>query len=392
MAAFPYRSITGLPRPAQHELWRNFEALSQAIDSFAGNPRAATIVVESSDSVNTGSNGADYTIATSEDAATKLALARDAALGGRVLLLDGTYNVDSELLWNDQYTELCGQGPGTVIDTTGGTGSIRADASFCSFRSLTFTGANALNVDDMSHGLITGCWFRSLTGYGIKFNTVGTPRYNNIENNVFYQCADPIKNDTQFGTYTVISGNHFYEGGTTAQIVLLRAAYMLIQGNFFYNASGDAVQLGAGNDHSVIGNHVYSAGGNGISFVDNAGFSVNEALVAGNYIEGCSSNGINIGGTGARRVVVQGNYCKNNGLGVGTFYGITVVGDDHFIHGNRVYGTSHDYAIGIINAASETNLVINNDLKGGYTTAAFNDTATGTVYNLDGSANNWNRT
>lgn len=358
----------------------NYEVIEKAILTPAPSLRAATVIVESSDSVGSGTNGADYTIDTTEDAATKLTLARDMAAGGSVLLLDGTYNLNSELLWTVANQALIGSGPGTSIVTTAG-GSIRADNDYQVFTNFSITGGAGINIDDMSHGIIRGCWFRSCT-YGTNFATVGTPRFNIIEGNHFVSCTRGIKNDTQFGSSNLIIGNFFYEG--TYGIDIDKAAFLQIVDNFFENQGTNAIYIhGSSSGLQIVGNRVYSSGGVGINLALGIGNNpVMYALIDGNYIQNCAG-GVADPWSGMEELVVSNNYFRNN-----TGDAIAVAAEGAYIHGNKVHGTSHTNAIRIY---GDNVLCINNDLRGGWTTAAINSTGAGTLYNLDGSANNWNR-
>lgn len=381
------RSMVSVFRKLAPDERLNYEVIENEILNPTPPPRFATILVESSDTVNSGSNGADFTIPTTDDASVSFALARDAAENGKIVVLDGTYNFASSVLMNDQYTHLQGMGPGTIFNTSAGQ-ALHLDSDYIDISDIAFTGVSGITFEDCDYADIRNCVFRDLSGHGVQFaGGVATRRRILVHHNRFKSVVSPINAGAQSGpSDVVISDNYFYLGGTTAVIYFTGGARILIVGNYMQDPTGMGIKLQGAFDVQINDNYIY-APSTGIELgLSTSGFSCTECLVDGNFIYGASATGIDLSSTGNRRIEVCNNYLKDNNT-----YGIGVVGDDHFVHGNKVYGTSHDYAIAIVNAASDNNLVINNDLKGGWTTAAFLDTGTGTLYNLDGSANNWNR-
>jgi len=102
-------------------------------------PRTATIVVAASDSVDTSS--ADYVCdGTADDVQIQAALSAVPATGGRVLLLEGTYNISAQMTIASSGTTISGQGAGTILKTSGSMNS-----GYCFYA----TGKDNITIENM---------------------------------------------------------------------------------------------------------------------------------------------------------------------------------------------------------------------------------------------------
>ena len=96
---------------------------------------AATIVVAASDSKNTAS--ADYICTgTADQNQINAAIAALPSGGGKIVLLDGTYNISGSITVNKDNVTIEGMGNGTVLQTSSNISVIYVGSSNCEIRNL----------------------------------------------------------------------------------------------------------------------------------------------------------------------------------------------------------------------------------------------------------------
>ena len=331
---------------------------------------AATIVVAASDSLNVGA--ANYVCdGVADQVEIQAALDALPVSGGKVVLLDGTYNIEVSLSLNS-YQTLKGQGRNTILTTTtidvdivtavGGAGT-----------ELTGIVLADLCVDGNAGGVVNdiGVFF-SYVDWGIISNVWSI---NNGENGIYANVCDYLRITSCVARSSGGDGFYMYasfycsivgclaENNTGYGIILRGSTHCSVSGNV---SEGNASGIYAwGNDNSITGNVCRNNTGNGIYV------QASRVSVVGNTCE--ASDTINIYIFRSSYCVVAGN-CANNATGAGE--GITLRGDAtgdcdyNTVTGNVCTGNA-DRGIELIGGAfTEKNIILGNQLLGNGTALA----------------------
>lgn len=377
-----------------------------------GGKEYATVVVAASNTHLSGRRTADIVCSGAQDNEAILAAINllPSGVGGRVLLLEGTYNTSAEIFSTLDRVEVAGMGPGTLLVSTHEDNAFRLDGDFVRLRDLRIDCSDLTDTGIRAGGedvLIQGVWVTRATDRG--FMTTGL--------NV--QIADCRAHDCERGfgpgsSFTVLSncnatncvvagfvifGNHVdlvgchanncgdgfdldadnTVAGCTAEGC---TGIGFIAGNSFLSAcraSGNGgVGIAASNGSAVIGCEI-----EGVTSATVSGLTVvSECVVIGNRLDSGGGHGIAITGNDN---VVSNNLVTRWGQQANiTYDGINLTSADrNNVQGNTVRhgGTAnrHRYGINVSNAASDDNLVTNNDLLNSATTGSLNNAGTGTV-------------
>ena len=289
-------SIEGLSR-RMRDIEREITDLQRrAGESAATTPRAsggkpyATVIVAASDSTAADRASADYVCdgaaddATIKEAIGSLDPSYPPAVGGRVLLLEGTYTLADTMTIFEDRVSLLGMGSSTILDATG----------------LSASSAILLTGDNVT-----------LQDFRLKGNTAaGNPSYG-VEVGFANYCT--LRGLDLIGFETAV-----YLSGTFGMVVDNQIESPVTTGIEVTSVSGGA-------DWIVTGNHVHDCQGNGI-VVDGQ-----RNLIANNAVQDNGGDGILVTGD---YNLVTGNICHENGGGGGG-YGVQIAA---LATANRVVG------------------------------------------------------
>lgn len=348
--------------------------------------------------------------------------------GGRVEFLEGTYDIGGSIAmtssdgWNDFH--IHGAGASTIFDANSAItiidyGGVSGTHNRLIVSQIRFKdGATGIKSDiPDTEIIITNCFFESQTSQGILVED--SSQGGLIFGNLFKSCNSAGIRFSNTGHVSIIE-NIFESGGSSGQIALDNADSSIVIGNIMRNSTGDAVYMSSTIDNYISGNWIFDPSEYGIRLdcspfdaldvviVDNkiklcgehsiymvAGFGkIPDMRISGNVIQDGAKDGIrlHLGFGSSDDIVISDNQIIDNGTASGTFNGIYLDGEGlrPFIHGNKIVGTSHDNGINIADANISDALIVCNDIRSGYGTNKISDSGTGTLLNMDGSANDWN--
>jgi parallel beta-helix repeat protein len=362
---------------------------------FAGAPsadtRVATVVVAAYNSLHP--EKADYQCDGSHDEVEiQAALDSLPSTGGQVVLLDGTFNVESDIGRNISNITIRGQGKSTVLTTTSPTDEL----FFFYFMGAPGAELTGITIADMQ---IDG----ANKGYmGIYFGWVNKSIIQNVYS-IRNRCSGIEIQDSNNNT---ITGNTCQGNGWDG-ITLYRSNNNTVTGNICQENTWYGIYIKGSNNNTVTGNICQENNVNGISIGVYSAASNNNTVTGnicqenngtGIYIEDSNNNTItgNICQENRRDGIrlydsndntITGNTCiANSQEETNTYDDIRIDNDSNYnnIQGNTCRaGTLTNkprYGINIATAACDGNLVTNNDLyNDGFGTGSFNDAGTGTV-------------
>lgn len=318
----------------------------------------ATIVVSASDSKNKAN--ADFACTgTNDDVTVQNAISALPATGGKVVLLDGTYNVGSKITVPSNVT-IEGQGNSTILKIQPNSSTLTAvfgisAVSDITFKNFKIDGNKANNTGTSQKGFT----LPTLTNSKILNVTVtnlsaeGIYMYNASNNNLINGCTinGCAKGIALLGTpTTALTGNIITDNNIQACTGHgIYAQYIdknIISSNVSskHTNSGSGIYLQYSNYNDITSNQTTSNSQYGITIANGTGTTanyntINSNTVQGNTLEGIYVNGISgavIFGTALNGNVVQGNY-----IGISVGYA-----DKSAISGNITNGNSgHGIAI-----------------------------------------------
>jgi parallel beta-helix repeat protein len=400
-------------------------------------PRTATIVVAASNSSAAGKAQADYACAgTSDDVVIQEALNALPASGGKVLLLEGTYNISSSITLKSNQT-LSGVSPEvvlncpTTIDIIQGLGTAASHLSNIIVSDFKTIGSCAVHLDYVDYSKILnlivqsvatrdGIWvedsnYNEIRGCIVSGGYYGIESYYTlwsvIENNIVMNnsqsgiLVNGVGNEAADRPY-VIAGNLCISNGGYAGIENY-CAHAVISGNGCYGNTDDGI-FSATIDCTITGNVCQSNGFCGIEIDYGAQDAISGNTCIGNTYHGidlwdcnyetvsgnnCQNNGqagIEIGGNGGtvNHCTVVGNICVGNSQTTNNTYDDIEIsyGSYNNIQGNTCRaGTNTNkprYGINISTAwgACTGNSIVNNDLyNDGFGTGVLHDAGTSAV-------------
>lgn len=392
---------------------------SAAASKWQGDRSAVSKIVAANDSSQAAKDAADY-VADGTGDQTEINTALTAAAGGKVYLMEGTYNV-SAVVSVPNNTTLSGAGPGTVIklvtnsaanaitnsDTTTGTGVV--------VRDLRLDGNKGANTNSEQYGVvfngmgdgagssarqggqILNIWVASFHRDGIELtgsdnNTISGnaaqdnqdgfyitgSNYNKISNNLSQGNGNRgFLNEAS--DYNVFTGNTAQ--GNTGQGVIVTSTSddVTLTGNVSQGNANNGFEFNGASSNLVgatfSGNTAQGNTGFGL-YIFNTG-SGGHINATGNLIRGSSTGGValittNRNTVANNRIYDNGGAAHNDGVYLGT-------ADSNTVSGNDIYDSSCTttcLAIEIDGAANDTNYLADNTLGNG----SIGDTGTGTIY------------
>ena len=311
--------------------------VTKARMSQASKPKEGmTLIVAASDSNDT--TRADYICTGSTDDVTiNQALNALPSVGGTVILLEGTYNINASITIPNDDISLIGNGRATKIVTT-------QDISM-----ITASNVKGVEISDLYLDGRTGEEDVASNNYGVYFHTVTNSEINNVQ--VFE-----------------VAGNVFYLN-TCSRCRVVWCQTLADEGG---SIVGPVVNFINTSESEILFCHTDESGSNGISLSS----SSSNNLIMGNYIKGIrdSGNGIGISESDENRVIANKIETTEDGVD-----GIILYKSDRCIISENIIEDCNN-GINITDAASNNNNVINNVIinAGG---VAIIDTGTNTLPN-----------
>ena len=404
-----------------------------------GPAQSATFVVASSTSKNR--DKADYLCdGTADDVQIQAAIDALPANGGKVLLLEGTYNITTGIVALKQNLTIEGQGSGTVINTAAGSEDV-AVITFGDGGATTYANQRIANLKVTSANPKTSeagikfnkcfkCWLQNLI---IEWQYRGVYFYNTTE--VWFDFSD-IRNSEENGIVIESVGGNTYDWNFTN--LILDNPDVSNNGIGLYWISGETlvvhgmdilqfqtallIQPGEGQearwafiegliadtsgDNGIRVTQTGTGDATGITFVNcwsgsntNYGILVDEQ--GGGEVEGirfvdckvCNNGlaGFRIAG-GTNLAIQNSDIFSNSATVADARHGIEVVaGIEHIsIEGNRIvngydHGNTQGYAINFDAGATDYYTVVNNDVEPNDNTPRINNAATGTHRRVEGN-------
>ncbi|MBI2133750.1 right-handed parallel beta-helix repeat-containing protein [Candidatus Woesearchaeota archaeon] len=358
----------------------------------------ATVVVAANDSVlgEKADYVADGLLGTDDSATIKTAIDSLPPYGGSVVLLEGTFYLESPLRINRSNFTLIGAGKPTVLlrrfnETTANNSGLLTigdgenDYSDIIISDMHVFGDNQTNRNINNHGIfinkstsnvfIKSVWVTYNAGAGILSLSSGTSRNNfisiknsEISNN--HRDGIRLDNNTEAG---MITGNLLLNNEGSG-IYMNYANHTVISGNYIYQSKLDGITLNTGYRNTIASNMIQANFNSGIWLMNTA----NNA-VTGNMVYDNSWAGINL--TNADNNTITGNVFYDNGDS-GTYDSVQLQADSdgNVISSNRIADTGGTgSAINILGPTNDDNQVIGNYFTGTGATL-LNDTGTNTVY------------
>lgn len=377
-----------------------------AWEDVGGGARSSTSTVAASNSSTAVKASADYVCDGVNDEATiNSAINSLGVVGGRVVLLEGTFNIDMDatsfksIVMPSNIT-LEGQGNSTILkaptggatgnmkfilnsDTTNGNSNIvvrnlMIDGNKGATGRTTTKGIELSKVTNVlienvfclnmkaQHGVAllsstSNAWVINCTfngGWGIHIN--GSPCYNiEVRGNTFLNAtAVPLiiaGSSSPNENYGIIVADNYFNVGSGAAVSISNTKNITFIGNIVTGFTNEAVGINTNSTNVIVSNN----------------------QIYGNQKEGIKLNSLSVG------CIVSGNFVGSNSTVTNLGYSnILVAGTNNTVQGNVCRaGTNTNkpkYGIEVISGATG-NFVTNNDLTTGGTTGAFLDSGTGTI-------------
>ena len=338
--------------------------------------REATIVIAAHDSKD--KKNADYACTGTNDDLTIESAINELTSGGRIILLEGTYNLGSTLDINVANITLEGQGNATVIKVNGGFNGISVSADNVKLKEFKIDCANqtsgdALNISG-SFTVVSKLFIYKSYRYGIYTSKGPNIIIDNIlrdsRNHAIYLVNS---------NYSFVSGNYIYTTLGGYGIVLSSSNNTLVNNNYIYDTQGDGMYIYASYNTEIVGNKLHTPGMDGIAIASSDFISVtgnniyggNTAInfynsryscASGNLVYNVNVDGIRFSGyshysiacgnkirtTKQHGINVKSNFCTITGNNIDNvysgYYGIYVTGGECIISSN--YSTSEIYSSG----------------------------------------------
>jgi len=227
--------------------------------------RSATFIVAASDSLD--SERADYICdGTADQSEINQAINALPATGGKVILLEGTYNITASVSLK-AYASLEGQGRGSLIKLTSGTAG---NIDLVSVSNVSYVSIASLAIDGNS-GATVG------NNYGLRFwgnyNYLRDVHVSNCKTNGFYLFGSFVRvsgiSATSCGcnilirlAYSTVTGCIATSSTVTYGIYLYQSTFCTVTGNISYSNTGGDIVFQSGASHNLlIGNRTtYNTG------------------------------------------------------------------------------------------------------------------------------------
>lgn len=302
-----------------------------------------------------------YTDGTADEAEIELAIAALPAGGGRILLMEGQYNISSAIDLNTANVLLEGQGESTILKLTNSTTAnvitVGSSGSRTTIKNLKIDG-NMSNQTVGGHGvfidtaanqcMIEGCWI--INTYKANIYDDGGD-YTRIFNNYLdtTKIGAAWSNIEGGGIKPIVNGNFCFNSDYDG-IGLYNSTYALIENNTISNQVVNGIEVGA--NSLVQGNNIVTTTQNGIVIVD-------DCTVIGNYISNPGRNGIN--GNGTRGINISSNFIDDFNAS-SSYFPISNSAGNSTVSGNTIKVNSSNNISCIQSSGATTLTIANNNI------------------------------
>jgi len=303
-----------------------------------------TLIVAASNSLD--KTRADYVCdGVDDDVEINAALNALPVQGGRVSLLEGTYNITSSIVVAKSSTSIEGLGYATIIQTesnidmiyvlsknyvviknlriAGSWNELAQNGIYIKWSDnfvidsviIAWTGKNGIEVYNCYDSMINNCIIEDVRNDGIHFSVACV--HHVITNNlIIYPNAKGIYINSM--TYSIIS-NNLIDSGEYGIYIYTSLNYSLVMSNLTVANSNDGLYMNNCSSNSISNNYSQGNGNDALKFNG----ACNYNIISNSQLFGNLNNGITIPDTCSQFIVV-GNNCTDNGntgisdLGVGT--------------------------------------------------------------------------
>lgn len=260
--------------------------------------------------------------------------------GGEVVLLDGVYQLSSQILMNKEGITLTGNGANTKIirafnddEYSPDQGLILINKSYCTVRNLhidcmngTYTANSAINLAEGDNCIIADNTIVNCTGDGIY--AVGD--YHTIENNVILNCFQGLY--LSDCTKAAVTNNRIEEA-QSAGVYLYNVEDIVFNNNVVENCADSGIKFQNCNESTFVGNVCnYNAQcGMYITRGDNN-------VICGNTCNGNGNFAIYVGTTPKNNILTANTYFDNSAgtINLGSTKNVTYSESDHTHSGSDI--------------------------------------------------------
>jgi parallel beta-helix repeat protein len=374
--------------------------------------RTATVVVAAYNSLHP--EKADYRCDGVDDhVEIQAALNSLPSTGGQVILLDGTFNIQSTIGRNISNITIRGQGKSTVLTTTTSgltffsfTGTSGSELTGITISDMVIDGANSGHIgiyfEYVDKSLIQNVLIKRFSGIsGLADIELYNSDFNQITDNV-------ISEGRYYGIYlytstnNVIANNIIKENQHNGIYITNNSNDNTITGNILYRTTySDGIYLTYSYNNTISGNTCTENGDSGIAFYYSDNNSVvgntckgndygiyldtsNYNIITGNVCQESRFEGLDLYSSNHNSII--GNTCiANSQYGDGAYDNVYLEDSSYnTIQCNTIragtLANKPDYGIDIYNSGCVGNMVTNNDIyNDGFRSGSFYNGGTGTV-------------
>lgn len=261
--------------------------------------------------------------------------------GGKIIVLEGTYNISSDITVNKKDTVLTGCGFGTILKRVSAIDQgnvINATAVGVRIEHLTVDGNNFTPVSGAAFGIrcratrssVSNCYVKNCTSYAI-FISHNSGVYH-FTNNIIENCGS----------------NAIYVSSNST----LGKTHVVITGNIISNAANAAINVF--HPGMVVSNNIILSCKYGITTSYSGGYANSETtIISNNRIEDCEI-GIS--------TMSQNNIICNNMIHNATSNGMIISGPNNIVANNNIKNSNN--TISSMSISSANGLVIGNLILG----------------------------
>lgn len=253
--------------------------------------------------------------------------------GGEIVLLDGLYNLSSQILMNKDGITLTGNGANTRIirafnddEYSPDQGLILIKKSYCTIRNLyfdcvkgTYTANSTINLAVGNNCIIADNTIVNCSGDGIYI--VGS--YHTVDNNIIQNCFQGLY--LFDSTKTTVTNNRIEEAQSTG-VYLYNVEDIVLNNNVVENCGDSGIKFQNCNESTVVGNVCnYNAQcGIYITRGDNN-------VICGNTCNGNGNFAIYVGTTPKNNIFTANTYFDNSAgtISLGSTKNVTYSESDH---------------------------------------------------------------
>lgn len=371
--------------------------------------RESTFIIAASNSPNYLKNQADFVATGVSDQNTiNNAINQLPIIGGKIKLLEGTFNVDDSINLVSN-CNLQGQGPGTIIKIPSGSVGTIYPINVSSKENIfienllvdcnNIANSRCINIISSSNILITRCILKNAPVAAVRSGLSDPIEIaNNRIINSYVGCEIREQNNTNiianvisscgWGTYiynsnyAVISGNIIIDSPQQDGVLLTGSSYCVVVNNVIHDSTDKGIEIANSSSYNIISaNSVRKSSVRGINLV--TGCTRN--IISNNTINESNGHGLVVSDSCTNNDILN-NYIESaSQTTTNTYSSIYIETNSSYnnVQNNtcRVGGLTNKpkYGIAIADAGCTGNLVTNNDLYNSGVTASLLNSGTGTV-------------